>query len=100
MLVLSTLVKNSELITVDFFDRLWPARLIKYRDFTYRIIMVVIFSVLLYEGWLMAWNARNVYMVSLKIKKFWPYLSIPMGIFFTLIQHSIVLYKLMRKMKE
>ncbi len=93
MLAVSILIKNSELITVDFFDVFWSKKLIKYRNLTYQLIMFVIFGILLKEGWLMAVEGRNVSIASLKISWFWPYLSIPVGVVLILIQLFIVMIK-------
>ena len=93
MLAVSILIKENELITVDFFDIFWSKRLIKYRNLTYQLIMFVIFGILLKEGWRMAIEGQNVNIASLKISWFWPYLSIPVGVTLILIQLFIVMIK-------
>lgn len=96
MLTGSILVKNQELITVDFFDKLWPEKMIKYRDLVYRVLLLVVFAVLVKEGWLMAMDARIARIASLNLSWFWPYLAIPVGsslIIAQLVLLSIIEYR-------
>lgn len=93
MLVTNILIKQNELICVDFFDMYWPKKLIRYRDFTYRVLMVFMFSLLIYQGWIMALDGRIVKIASMKVSWFWPYLSVPVGCSLMLVQLLIMMFK-------
>ena len=86
MLTGSILVKNQELITVDFFDKLWPEKFVRYRDLVYRGLLIFVFIVLVKEGWLMALDGRIARIASLNVSWFWPYLAIPAGSLLMIIQ--------------
>jgi len=90
MLITSTLVKNDELIKVDFFDSFWPTNLIKYRAYMYRILMYVLFFVLIKHGWNMAISGKMMHLFSMKISWFWPYLAIPVGSGLIIFQLTVV----------
>ena len=79
MLTGGNLIKDKQLIKVDFFDYLWPEKAIKLRDLCYRIILIVVLIILIKVGWTQAWSARNSRIISLDISWFWPYLAIPLG---------------------
>lgn len=90
MLITSTLVKNDELIKVDFFDTFWPPKLIKYRAYVYRVLMYALFFVLIKHGWAMALSGKMMTLFTLKISWFWPYLAIPVGSVLILFQLTVV----------
>ena len=73
------LVRDRELITVDFFDRLWPRKVIVYRDNLYRLLLLVLLWVLLKEGVAQAIHGWQNRTTALEIRWFWPYLAIPVG---------------------
>lgn len=86
MISSSVLVKEDALIKVDFFDNLWPKNFIKYRDIIYQFLLLILFLVMLKEGWSQAIHGLNGQIASLSISWFWPYLAIPVGIALILIQ--------------
>jgi TRAP-type C4-dicarboxylate transport system permease small subunit len=86
MIISSVLVKEDKLIKVDFFDTLWPENFIKYRDMIYQVLLLVLFVVLLKEGWSQAVYGLGGKISSLNISWFWPYLAIPFGMALILIQ--------------
>ena len=100
MLITNVLIKNNELICVDFFDIFWPKKMIRYRNFVYRVLMVFMFILLVYQGWLMADNGRIVNIASLKVSWFWPYLAIPVGCALMLVQLVIVMFKEVTEKRE
>lgn len=75
----SVLIKNNELIQVDFFDCLWPKKLIKYRDTIYQTFFIFTFFFIIKEGFIQAVDALDTNIISLKISWFWAYLAIPIG---------------------
>lgn len=89
MLTSGILVKDDELIKVDFFDKFWPENIRKYRDLIYQFLILIILAVILIEGWDQAISGLKTRTTSLQIKWFWPYLSIPIGIIL-MIFYSIV----------
>ena len=86
MIISSVLVKDDQLIKVDFFDNLWPRKFIRYRDLIYQVLLLVLFVVLLKEGWSQAIYGLGGKISSLHISWFWPYLAIPLGMALILIQ--------------
>ena len=75
----SLLVKDNDLISVDFLDPLMPAWLKRYREVFISLLLFWLFSMLAYEGLLQAHYGRNVSLSSIRISMFWPYLAIPVG---------------------
>lgn len=99
MLICNVLIRDRELITVDFFDKLWPAKVIFYRDTAYRLLLLVLLVVLFKEGLIQAIAERRQTTTALGISWFWPYLSIPVGTGLMLFQmiflmiHDVVHHK-------
>lgn len=87
MLIANALIKDDELITVDFFDNLWPKGLLKWRDSIYQVVFFMLLIVLMREGWLQALEGRKTTLVSMNIKWFYPYLAIPIGSALMLYQY-------------
>jgi TRAP-type C4-dicarboxylate transport system permease small subunit len=79
MLTASRLVRYNELVRVDFLDTLWPKRLLVWRNLLFRIIMVAMFALMAYQGWLQAEFAARRMTAATQISWFWPYLAIPAG---------------------
>jgi len=79
LLISNVLIRDSELINVDFFDKLWPAKVIIYRDATYRILLLILLIVLFKEGLIQAIAEKRQTTTAMGISWFWPYLSIPVG---------------------
>ena len=86
----SLLVKDEQLVTVDFFDKLWSPRLLLYRNVLFRLLLAVLLAVLLWEGINLATFSSNRTTTALEISYFWPYLAIPVGAGLMLF-HMIVL---------
>lgn len=86
MIISSVLVKEDGLIKVDFFDNLWPKKLLKFREILYQVLLFVLFVILLKEGWAQAVYGLGGKISSLNISWFWPYLSIPLGMALILVQ--------------
>jgi TRAP-type C4-dicarboxylate transport system permease small subunit len=87
------LVRNEELITVDFLDRLWPPKLVKYRNFFYRLLLLVVLLVLLREGINQAISGGKTISSALGIEFFWPYLSVPVGAALMLYQMVYIIIR-------
>lgn len=79
MLTANIVVKNDELIKVDFMDSMFSARFIKYRNITCKFILFCMMITLIIEGWQQALNSwvTNSKMVTLGITYFWAFISIP-----------------------
>jgi TRAP-type transport system small permease protein len=79
MLTANIVVKNDELIKVDFMDSLFPVRFIKYRNIICKFILFCMMVTLIIEGWQQAVNSwvTNSMMVTLGITYFWVFISIP-----------------------
>jgi TRAP-type transport system small permease protein len=79
MLTANIVVKNDELIKVDFMDSMFSARFIKYRNIICKFILFCMMVTLIIEGWQQALNSwvTNSKMVTLGITYFWAFISIP-----------------------
>ncbi|WP_265516858.1 TRAP transporter small permease [Nitratireductor luteus] len=86
MLTASQLVRYDELVRVDFLDNLWPERLLVWRNALFRIVMVAMFTLMAYHGWLQADFAWRRTTAALQISWFWPYLAIPVGCALVVLQ--------------
>ncbi len=93
LLVANALLRDRELITVDFFDKFWPSKLILYRDLTYKILLLFLFWTLTREGLTQAIYGFNTVTTALQIKFFWPYLAIPVGAALVLFQMLLIIFK-------
>lgn len=96
LLVANSLIKDDELISVDFFDYIWPEALIKWRDVVYQFIFIVILGVLFYTGWDQAVKNMHSTTSGMQISWLFPYLSIPVGMALILFQY---VYKVIRFIK-
>lgn len=96
LLVANALIKDDELISVDFFDYLWPESLIKWRDILYQFIFIIILGVLFYTGWDQAVKNMHSTTSGMQISWFYPYLSIPIGMTLILIQYVFKLIGLIK----
>ncbi len=93
LLVGNVLIRDKELITVDFLDRLWPQKIVAYRDFAYRLLLLGLMGVLFYEGVDQAVHAIRMTTTALQISWFWPYLSIPVGAALMFLQMLLLIFK-------
>ncbi|GAB5468435.1 MAG: TRAP transporter small permease [Rhodospirillales bacterium] len=86
MLFAGILIKDEELISVDFFDHFWPKRVIVLRNIVYRALLFGLLVVLLVEGWDQALAAWRRTTAVTQISWFWPYVAIPIGAGLMLLQ--------------
>lgn len=86
----SLLVKDEQLVAVDFFDRLWSPRWLVWRNVLFRLLLAMLLGVLLWQGIDLATFSANRTTTALQISWFWPYLAIPVGAGLMLF-HMIVL---------
>jgi TRAP-type C4-dicarboxylate transport system permease small subunit len=93
LLIGNVLVRDEELITVDFLDRMWPSWVKKYRDSIYRILILVLLAVLVKEGFTQAIHGWNRTTTALGIRWFWPYICIPIGAGFMMFQMVFLIFK-------
>jgi len=98
MMAANVLIMDDELIKIDFFDKLWPKKLITYRNTGYRILFIFLFLVFIKEGWLQALSGMSqrlngLFAVGIDVRFFWVYLSIPVGVILMLIQLLIIVLK-------
>lgn len=92
MLAGSVLIWRNELIRVDFFDSFWPQKFIKTRDKAFSALLVVILSILFWHGLTQAFFGRNTFLTSIKVSMFWPYLAVPVGVSFMLLQYFFAIF--------
>lgn len=93
LLVGNILIRERELIKVDFFDQLWPVNFIKWRDSVYRVILLFLLWILFKEGIDQAIYGLKTTTTALEIKRFWPYLAVPVGAFFMIIQMVYIIQR-------
>lgn len=93
MLVGSVLVRDEQLITVDFFDRFWPRRVIVARNVLYRVLLFAVLAVLMVEGWKQAVTAWPRTTAATQISWFWPYLAVPLGAGLMLFQMAFLVVR-------
>lgn len=75
----SLLIKENDLISVDFLDPIMPRVLLKYRPVLVTALLVWLCAILAYEGYHQAMFGWNATLSSVNLSMFWPYLSIPVG---------------------
>lgn len=79
MLAGSLLVRDDQLVRVDFFDALWPRKLLGYRNALFRLLLVGLLAVLVWKGMDNAMFGLRRKSVTIGISFFWIYLAIPVG---------------------
>lgn len=79
MLAGSLLVKDEQLVRVDFFDAFWPVRAIGYRNAFFRLLLVGLLAVLVWKGLDNALFGMRRQSVTIGISFFWIYLAVPVG---------------------
>ena len=100
LLVGNVLIRDQELITVDFLDRLWPRRVLIYRDFSYRLLLLLLMGLLFYEGVSQAVHAIRMTTTAMQISWFWPYLSVPVGAALMFLQMFFLIIKDLAKARK
>lgn len=86
MLSGSLLVRDDQLVRVDFLDYLWPQSLLVWRNVAFRLLLACMLAVLVWQGWDQAVFGMRRTTTALQISWFWPYLAIPVGGALMLIQ--------------
>jgi C4-dicarboxylate transporter DctQ subunit len=86
MLSAGRLIRNNELVRVDFLDMLWPGKLLMMRDILFRVCMIALFVIVAYEGWEQAAFASRRLTAATQVSWFWPYLAIPVGAVLIIIE--------------
>lgn len=86
MLSGSLLVRDDQLVRVDFLDHLWPQSLLVWRNVVFRLLLACMLGVLAWQGWDQAVFGMRRTTTALQISWFWPYLAIPVGATLMLIQ--------------
>lgn len=86
MLSGSLLVRDDQLVRVDFLDHLWPESWLVWRNAVFRILLAIMLCVLVWQGWDEAIFGLRRTTTALQISWFWPYLAIPVGGGLMLIQ--------------
>jgi TRAP-type transport system small permease protein len=86
----SVLVKDEQLVSVDFFDKLWSRRMLVVRNTVFRVLLIAMLGVLFWYGIDQAIFARNRTTAAMQISWFWPYLAIPMGAGLMLFQMIVL----------
>ena len=100
MLAANVLVRNNQLIRVDFFDAMWPATMTRVRERIYQMLFFVLLLILIIVGWQQAWEARNTALLSLPFSQMVPYLSIPVGAAMMLLQYFVEFLKTFQKKED
>lgn len=86
----SVLVKDEQLVSVDFFDKLWSKRMLVLRNTIFRFLLIAMLMVLFWYGLDQAIFAARRTTTALQISWFWPYLSIPVGAGLMLFQMIVL----------
>ncbi|WP_172329773.1 TRAP transporter small permease [Mangrovicoccus sp. HB161399] len=79
MLAGSLLVKDEQLVRVDFFDHFWPHRALSIRNAVFRLLLAGLLFVLVWKGWDNAVFGQRRTAVTIGISFFWIYLAVPVG---------------------
>ncbi|MBT9384409.1 TRAP transporter small permease [Pseudooceanicola sp. CBS1P-1] len=79
MLAGSLLVKDDQLVRVDFFDRFWPERLLLWRNILFRVLLAMLLGVMVWKGYENALFGARRQAVTLGISFYWIYLAVPVG---------------------
>lgn len=90
MLAGSLLVKDEQLVRVDFFDGYWPRRLLSFRNAIFRLMLCALLAVLVWKGYENADFGQRRMSATLQLSFYWIYLSVPVGAALMLF-HMLVL---------
>ncbi|RCK28798.1 MULTISPECIES: TRAP transporter small permease [Thalassospira] len=86
----SLLVRDEQLVCVDFFDSFWPRRWLGYRNAFFRLLLALLLGVLLVKGIDSAIFGLRRTSAALNLSWFWIYLSVPVGAALMLF-HMVIL---------
>lgn len=90
MLSGSLLVKDEQLVSVDFFDKFWSRKWLVYRNALFRLMLCMLLGMLAWYGLDSAMSSIHRTTTALRISWFWPYLAIPVGAVLMLL-HMVML---------
>lgn len=79
MLAGSLLIRDEQLIAVDFFDKYWSPRLLGIRNAVFRLLLAGMLGMLFWLGLDQAMFSAYRRTATLEISWFWPYFAIPAG---------------------
>lgn len=79
MLAGSLLVKDEQLVRVDFFDGFWSHRALSIRNALFRMLLVFLLITMAWKGWENAMFGLRRTAVTLNLSFFWIYLAVPVG---------------------
>ena len=79
MLAGGLLIRDEQLLAVDFFDKHWSPRALRYRNALFRMLLAAMLAVLFWVGLEQALYSAFRTTVALQISWFWPYLAVPVG---------------------
>lgn len=79
MLAGSLLVKDDQLVRVDFLDFLWSRRLLAIRNALFRVLLAAMLGVLLWSGYDITEFGARRRSATLGLSFYWIYLAIPVG---------------------
>lgn len=97
MLAGNVLIRDNDMITVDFFDKMWPEKMLKWRQSFYQVLFIIITLIMGIEGWKQAVDGLRMTTTAMQISAFWPYLAIPVGAFMMCYQFVLQLVSNFRK---
>ncbi|MBF4500456.1 TRAP transporter small permease [Savagea sp. SN6] len=100
LIVSNAVVRNDELIAVDFFDHFWPERFVKWRDVIYQVVFLFILALLFWTGWKQAMESVHIKTAGLQISWLIPYLAIPVGMALILLQYLLKILQVFNKKNE
>lgn len=86
----SLLVRDEQLVCVDFFDKFWPRKWLGYRNALFRLLLAFLLTVLLIKGIDSAIFGMRRTSAALNLSWFWIYLSVPVGAALMLF-HMVIL---------
>lgn len=75
----SILVRDEQLVSVDFFDKVWSSKMLVVRNTVFRLLLIAMLGVLFWYGIDQAIFSARRTTTALQISWFWPYLAIPVG---------------------
>ena len=79
MLAGSLLVKDEQLVSVDFLDHYWPRRAVAVRNALFRLLLAGLLAVLMWKGYDNADFGQRRSAATLPVTFYWIYLAIPVG---------------------
>lgn len=86
----SILVKDEQLVSVDFLDKIWSKRMLVVRNIIFRLLLIAMLAVLFWYGLDQAIFSARRTTTALQISWFWPYLAIPVGAGLMLFQMIVL----------